>query len=135
MKKAHNKNISKVDTHFQHKMLDLQSKIEKLQMQCDDKKKTLAKLNEDLNFTTGYCTDLLMETIHDTLNNYTSLKIKRNKLVEEYKEVKKMYNTIKRAIEERWQDGFNEGVQFMTDTTIWTIKNAYKKISNENNRK
>lgn len=115
MSKAHNKNISKVESHFQLKMLDLQLRIEGLKCKCDDKKKILAELNEKLKLTTGYNRDLLMETIHDALNNYTSLKIKRNKLVEEYKEVKKMYNTVKRAIEERWQDGFNEGVQFMSD--------------------
>ena len=125
MSKVHNKNISKVDSHFQLKMLDLQLKIEKLQIQCDEKKRVIAKINEQRETETDiYIKSNLMEAAQTAVYNFTQLKIKKNELTEQYKEVKKMYKMIHRAIEERWQDGFNEGVQFMTDIAV---ENAYKK--------
>lgn len=125
MSKPHNKNISKVDSHFQLKMLDLQSKIEKLQTQCDEKKRIIAKINEQReNETDIYVKSNLLEAAQTAVYNFTQLKIKKNELTKQYNEVKKMYKMIHRAIEERWQDGFNEGVQFMTDIAV---ENAYKK--------
>lgn len=126
MSKPHNKNISKVDSHFQLKMLNLQLKIEKLQIRCDEKKRVIAKINEQCkNETDIYVKSDLMEAIQTAVYNFTQLKIKKNELTKQYKEVKKMYKMIHRAIEERWQDGFNDGVQFMTDIAV---ENTYKKI-------
>lgn len=125
MSKPHNKNISKVESHFQLKMLDLHVKIERHQAQCDESKRVVADINEKLKTETDERRrGMLLSARQYAVTNIGELKAKKKELIAQYNEVKKMHKTIQRAIEERWQDGFNEGIQFMTDIAV---ENAYKK--------
>lgn len=126
MSKPHNKNISKVESHFQLKMLDLHVKIERHQAQSDESKRVVASINEKLKTETDERRrGMLLSARQYAVTNIGELKAKKKELIAQYNEVKKMHKMIQRAIEERWQDGFNEGVQFMTDIAV---ENAYKKV-------
>lgn len=114
-----NTNISKMEKHFIGKINKMQEEIDELEALCFHKKATMKELNEMLDNTKDqHVRENIRERIEDTLLEYSRYKEEKVTLIEQRKEIKKLYKTYQRAVEERWLDGFGEGVQFLTETYI-----------------
>ena len=122
MKKTHNKNIKKIDQHFRKKLQELKTEINAYEELSEEKKKAIGRLQQfrekekDNYEKTRMLID--MQTIE---KDYEKAKDKKKSLVEEYKCIRSMHKTIQRAIEERFSDGFIEGVR-------QTVKTNKKRI-------
>ena len=114
-----NTNVSKMEKHFIDKINRMQEEIDELEALCSHKKMTMKNLNEMLdNSKDPHVRENIRENIEDTLWEYNKYKEEKVTLIEQRKEIKKLYKTCQRAVEERWLDGFGEGVQFLTETYI-----------------
>lgn len=106
-----------MEKHFIDKINRMQKDIDELEALCFHGKTTMKKLNETLGNTKDpYVREDIHEQIEDTLREYSRNKEEKVVLIEQRKEIKKMYKTFKKALEERWMNGFEEGVQFATET-------------------
>lgn len=112
MKEAHNKNIRKIDLHFRKKLQELKSEINAYEELCEEKKKAIGRLQQlRENETDNYEKTRILLDLNAVENDYETTKEKKKSLVEQYKQVRSMHKTIQRAIEERFADGFVEGVR------------------------
>lgn len=112
MKEAHNKNIRKIDLHFRKKLQELKSEINAYEKLCEEKKKAIGRLQQlRENETDNYEKTRILLDLNAVENDYENAKEKKKSLVEQYKQVRSMHKTIQRAIEERFADGFVEGVR------------------------
>lgn len=117
MKKIKNINISKVERYYIEKLNSLKAKIDELEALCLHGKKTMKELNERLNNTNDphVCGNIL-DRIDEVRWEYNRNKEKKVVVIERRKETKKLYKTIQRAFEERWLNGFADGVKFVTES-------------------
>ena len=77
----------------------------------------MKELNERLSNTNDlHVREIIREQIEEALQVYNKNKEEKVVLIEKRKEIKKIYKTFKKAIEERWMNGFEEGIQFATET-------------------
>ncbi len=115
-RKAKNTNISKMEKHFIDKIDRMQKDIDELEALCFHGKITMKELNERLSNTNDphVCGNIL-DSIDEVRWEYNRNKEKKVALIKQRTEIKKMYKTFQRAVEERWLDGFGEGVEFATE--------------------
>lgn len=106
-----------MEKHFIDKINRMQKDIDELEALCFHGKMTMKELNKRLSNTNDphVCGNIL-DNIDEVRWEYNRNKEKKVALIEQRKEIKKMYKTFQRAVEERWLDGFGEGVQFATET-------------------
>lgn len=122
MKEAHNKNIRKIDLHFRKKLQELKTEIGKYEELCEEKKKAINRLQQFREKEKdNYEKTRILLDLNAVENDYENTKEKKKSLVEQYKQVRSMHKTIQRAIEERFTDGFIEGVR-------QTVKSNKKRI-------
>ena len=109
-RKAKNTNISKMEKHFIDKIDRMQKDIDELEALCFHGKITMKELNERLSNTNDpHVREIIHEQIEEALRVYNKNKEEKVVLIKQRKEIKKMYKTFQRAVEERWLDGFGEG--------------------------
>ena len=115
--KMKNINISKMEKHFIDKINRMQEEIDELDALCFREKTTIKELNEMLdNAEDPHVRKNIREKIENALWRYSIHKEEKVTLIKHRKEIKKLYKTCQKAVEERWLDGFGEGVQFATET-------------------
>lgn len=119
MSKAKNKNISKVDRYYIENLNRLKDKID--------------ESGEDIKHYQKFMVDPWFEyyqkvkgdsekeswvykEIGRVMDILKADKQYRKELIGEYTELKKLYKTIQRAFEERWLNGFAEGVKFVMES-------------------
>ena len=106
-----------MEKHFIDKINRMQKDIDELEVLCFHGKITMKELNERLSNTKDpYVREIIHEQIEEALRVYNKNKEEKVVLIKQRKEIKKMYKTFQRAVEERWMNGFGEGVQFATET-------------------
>lgn len=116
MSKPRNKNISNIDKYFLNKLNDLKERIDVKESDIKSFKKFMLgswfdafkKIKGD-----SYKEEWHLEQINKLLGILKGDKQYRIELINEYCELKKMHKTLHRALEERWMDGFAEGVRFV----------------------
>lgn len=122
MKEAHNKNIRKIDLHFRKKLQELKTEINAYEELCEEKKKAISRLQQFREKEKdNYEKTRILLDLNAVENDYENIKEKKKSLVKQYKQVRSMHKTIQRAIEERFADGFIEGVR-------QTVKSNKKRI-------
>ena len=93
-------------------MQELKSEINAYEELCEEKKKAIGRLQQlRENETDNYEKTRISLDLNAVENDYENAKEKKKSLVEQYKQVRSMHKTIQRAIEERFADGFVEGVR------------------------
>ena len=118
-RKAKNANISKMEKHFIEKIDRMQKDIDELEALCFHGKTTMKELNGMMDSTNDPCVrEAIHEKIENALREYSRHKEEKVALIEQRKEIKKMYKTFQRAVEERWMDGFGEGAQLYEQNVI-----------------
>lgn len=118
MSKAKNKNIGKVEKYYLKKLNDLKEKID--------------ESGEDIKHYQKFMVDPWFEYyqkvkgdsekeswVYNEISRVMGIlkadKQHRKELIVEYTELKKLYKTIQRAFEERWMNGFADGVKFVME--------------------
>ncbi len=118
MSKAKNNNIRKIDKFFINKLDDLRNRIE---IEDSDikafKKYMLTPWFEEYHKRKG---DSEKESwAHNNIKRLIGIlngnKAHRKELIKKYTELKYIHKTMHRALEERWMDGFADGVRFVLD--------------------
>lgn len=119
MKKIKNINISKVERYYIEKLNSLKTKID----ESGEAIKNYQKLMVDpwFEYYKKVKGDSEKESwayneISRVMDILKADKQYRKELIDEYNELKKLYKTIKRAFEERWMNGFADGVKFVTES-------------------
>ena len=119
MKKIKNKNISKVERYYIEKLNRLKTKID----ESGEAIKNYQKLMVDPWFEYYHKVkgdsekeSLAYNEISLVMDILNADKQYRKELIAEYTELKKLYKTIQRAFEERWMNGFADGVKFVTES-------------------
>ena len=119
MKKIKNKNISKVERYYIEKLNRLKTKID----ESGEAIKNYQKLMVDPWFEYYHKVkgdsekeSLAYNEISRVMDILNADKQYRKELIAEYTELKKLYKTIQRAFEERWMNGFADGVKFVTES-------------------
>lgn len=119
MKKIKNKNISKVERYYIEKLNSLKTKID----ESGEAIKNYQKLMVDpwFEYYQKVKGDSGKESwayneISRIMGILNADKQYRKELIAEYTELKKLYKTIQRAFEERWLNGFADGVKFATES-------------------
>lgn len=119
MKKLKNRNVSLIDRYFANQMKDLKRQIEINSNQIKTWKKNLLtpwfKTYHENRGNSEKETDI-HNTILRILDMVKGEQKYKKEMVEKYIELKKLHKTIHRAMEERWMDGFAEGVQFARES-------------------
>ena len=122
MEKPKNRNVSLIDRYFANQMKDLKRQIEINSNQIKSWKKNL--LAPWFNTFYENRGNSEKETdIHNTILRILDMvkgeQKHQKEMVEKYIELKKLNKAIHRAMEERWMDGFAEGVQFARESDNW----------------
>lgn len=119
MKKIKNINISKVERYYIEKLNSLKAKIDESGEAIKHYQKFIVdpwfeyykKVKGDSEKES-----LAYNEISRVMDILKADKQHRKELIDEYNELKKLYKTIKRAFEERWLNGFADGVKFAMES-------------------
>ena len=119
MKKIKNKNISKVERYYIEKLNNLKTKIDESGEAIKHYQKFMVdpwfEYYQKVKGDSGKESWAYNE-ISRVMDILKADKQYRKELIDEYTELKKLYKTIQRAFEERWLNGFADGVKFVTES-------------------
>ena len=119
MKKIRNKNISKVERYYIEKLNRLKDKIDESGEDIKHYQKFMVdpwfKYYQEVKGNSEK-DSWVYNQIRRVMNILKADKQYRKELITEYTELKKLYKTTQRAFEERWLNGFADGVKFVMES-------------------
>lgn len=118
MSKPKNKNISNIDKFFTERMKFLNDNIKLIDATIKEYKTSLTEWYDKLYKTKKHTNE--SDTFKQVINIHSSdlryYKDLKKQYLTEYTDLKKKHKLLHRALEERWMDGFAEGVRFIMDS-------------------
>lgn len=127
MRKPKNPNVSAINKYFDWKMSCLATKLSNYGVGIWHYKKILSGWYDSLYRTEKGSDEAqeYLQLIEISSRELCKLKTKRKIALDEYTEIKRMKKTVQRAIEERWMNGFAEGVDFVNECLDENLKVKY----------
>lgn len=124
MHKIKNYNISSINRFFLNRMKILKNNIQLLDTTIAEYKSDLTEWYNKLYKTDKHTNESnnIKHIINLRSSDFKYYKSLRIQYTNEYKELKQMQKTLNRAIEERWMNGFADGVKFVNEVLDENLK-------------